>query len=210
MTLAVARILRGGQPVESKQPAAPPDDSARVVRRERAEALLGAQKLLQQAEAQAASILERARRQAQEQQQQAEQRAREQARAELALSWAALRAREAQADQHALDRILEVARMLAERLVHQQLRLAPETIVPMAREAVAQFWHANAITLRACPEDLQVLDAHAQQLGVAASVLRLEADPNLSRGSVRLLTPEGGLQADVAVQLDRLLEALRK
>lgn len=213
MNLPRARIVRDleASPLEGPSCSATIDGSrARVVRREVIDAAHDAALLMQGARQQAGEILERARVEAERQFEDTRQRAREAAAQDAAAACAAQRVREAKADQAASDRIIAIARLLAERLLLEQLRISPELLVPMAREAIAQFWHADAITVRARQADVDVLRAHAAQLGVPASTLVFEADETCTAGSLKVATGQGALDADVGMQLDRLVEALRR
>jgi flagellar biosynthesis/type III secretory pathway protein FliH len=183
---------------------------ARTMHREVAEACLQAERMIEAARLEARAILDRAEAQALQQQEQAKQRGHEEARVELAASWIALRTREARADSNALDRTLSIARLLAERLIGEQIRMSPEVLVTMAREAIAQFWQAESITVRACASDLETLRRHISDLGVPEAALRLEHEAHCSPGSIRVETEQGELDASIGVQLDRLVAALRK
>jgi flagellar biosynthesis/type III secretory pathway protein FliH len=183
---------------------------ARVVRRDAMDSAAEAQRLVDDARQRANEIMERAAAEAQQQFLRARQRAQQAEREEAAAAVAAQRVRDAKADLAASDRILEIARLLAERLLHDQLRAAPEMLMPIAREAITQFWHAHAITVWACAADLDVLRAHMEQLGVAVSALRFELDETCTAGSIRVATEQGALDADIGMQLDRLVEALRR
>lgn len=213
MSLPRARIVRGEEAasLRGSQGSATVDPRrARVVRRETLDSAAEAERLVQSAREAAREMLQRAAAEAEEQYVRARQRAEEAARQDAAAAVAAQRVREAKADVEATDRILEIARLLAERLLHDQLRAAPEMLVPIAREAVSHFWHAEAITVRACATDLEVLRGHAQELGVAAAALRFELDEACTPGSIKVVTGQGGLDADIGMQLDRLVEALRR
>lgn len=215
MTIGRARVVRGegasfaridaGAPTRSE-----PGHGARIVRREIAQAREQAARIVADAEARADTMLALARQEADAMAPGLERQARAGAQAELAEAWAAMRAREARADRDAADRTLSIARLLAERLLRSQLSLAPESLVPMAREALAQFWAAGQVTLRACPQDTSVLKEHLEELGVPAASLRLIEDAERERGSLLVRTSIGELDTDLGVQLDRLVEALRR
>lgn len=213
MSVPGARVLRGEQAAQAECVGkASRDDQARarVVRAELLEATQRAEAIVREARARAELIVQQARAQAQQQADGALEEARAQARAELATSWVRLRAREARADEAAADRSIAVARLLAERVIGQQLSRDPDLLAPMAREALAHFWRAEAITVRACASDIEVLQRHGAQLGVRASILRFELDESCGRGTLRIRTPQGSLDTDVALQLERLVEALRQ
>jgi flagellar biosynthesis/type III secretory pathway protein FliH len=213
MSLGKVRVVRAdeqGHVIERLTAQAPTErSSARVVRSEVSEAMEQAHAILRQARAEAQAIGAEAHAHVQQQAEQARQIARTQAEAELSTQWAALRARAARADEAAMDRTIAIARLLAERILQQQLRMDPEMLIPMAREAVAQFWRSEAIAVHGCSHDIEVLRAHGEQLGAGSSVLSFEVDESCTAGTIRIRTAQGSLDADVAVQLDRLVEALR-
>ena len=212
MNLPRARILRGaaGTPIEAagSEPGAQ-RGSTRAVRREVIDGAAEAARLLDVAREQAREIVEGARAEAAEQLARAVQRAREQAQAQASAALTAVRVREARADEAASERIIQIARLLAERVLHAQLRMAPEMLAAMAREAVAQFWQPQSVTVRACSVDVEVLRAHADELGVPPSALQFVSDDACSPGSIKVVTEQGALDTDVSMQLDRLVEALR-
>jgi flagellar biosynthesis/type III secretory pathway protein FliH len=213
MNLPRARILRGGgvgDLQEVRGTAGMDRGRARVVRRETLEGVAQAERLVRSARQSAKEIVERAAAEAEQQFAGARQRAEEAQREDAAAAVAAQRVRDAKADLAASDRILEIARLLAERLLQDQLRAAPEMLVPIAREAIAQFWRAEAITVRACAADVNVLRAHVEELGAAASALRFEVDETCTAGSIKVATGQGALDANIGMQLDRLVEALRR
>lgn len=183
---------------------------ARVVRREIVQAQEQSAQIVAEAEARAAEILERARRDADAIAVELEQQARSRAQAELAETWVAMRAREARTDRETAERTLSIARLLAERLLRSQLSLSPESLVPMAREAIAQFWTANQVSVRACAQDVAVLQEHIEELGIPAASLRLIEDGQRGPGALLVRTSIGALDTDLGLQLDRLVEALRR
>lgn len=215
MTIHRARVLPAGDAPAATIEAGlitrqEPVRAARVVRREIVQAQELAAQIVADAEARAAAILERARGDADAIAVELEQRARARAQAELAEAWVEMRARQARADREAAERTLSIARLLAERLLRSQLSLTPESILPMAREAIAQFWTANQITVRACARDVAVLAQHLEELGVPPASLRLVEDAQREPGSLLVQTNIGSLDTELGLQLDRLVEALRR
>jgi flagellar biosynthesis/type III secretory pathway protein FliH len=183
-----ARVLQ-------RQEALAHEQAARVLVRAREQA----QALVDCAEREAASILLRA-----------EEEGRANAAATVAAQAVALAAREAAADERALDRTVELAQALAERLLGEALRLAPTRVSALAREALREARGARQIQLFAHTDDAAVLTTCIDALGVDPSIVRIDADPSLARGNLRLVTDIGVLDADLAVELERLALKLRE
>lgn len=183
---------------------------ARIVRREVAESVEESERIVGEAHAKAEAILDGAKAYCEQLQAQTRRETLERGAAELVVAWAALRARQASADEATLDRIIDIARLMAERLIRLELRASPDALVALAREAVAQFWQASQIAVSAHPEDAAVLESRLHELQVASAAVGVYADPTRSRGSLGLSTNIGTLDAEVGAQLDRLVETLRR
>lgn len=182
----------------------------RLVRRELLEARDKGARILLDAERRAAEIVEQAHRDAAAIETELRRHALEDAQAQLAAAWIALRTGQARADRDHAERTLAIARLLAERLLRSQLDLDPTRLVPVAREAIAQFWGAQSVTVRGCPADISVLRDHVDELGVPPASLDLVDDPDRAPGALLIRTRVGELDADLALQLDRLVESLRQ
>ncbi len=140
-------------------------------------------------------------------------RVEEQARADAAAAFAARMLRfasvEARAAERELERALGVARVLAERLLGEELRLDPTRVAELARQALAEAAGARRILVVAHPDDDAILRARLPALGVDTAAVEVRSDPGRSRGAVRVETELGVLDAEIAPQLDRLLDKLR-
>jgi flagellar biosynthesis/type III secretory pathway protein FliH len=204
-----AETLAGGAPVALpvEQKTLP---RGHLVHRVELEAAERAQALIAAAEARAARLVGEAERAAAELRLLAETEARADAAAKIAAHALALRQHEARADERALDRNVELARLLAERLLGESLRVAPEQVVSLAREALAQARGARRITLVAHPEDATLLESSLPGLGLDPAVARVRPDPARTRGNLRIETEIGVLDAELAPQLDRLSLKLRE
>ena len=207
-----ARIVSDAQGATPLSDPTVPDlpQGPRVVRRELLEAREKGARIVRDAERRAAEILEHARHDAAAIETDLRRLALEDAQTQLAAAWIALRAGQARTDRDHAERTLAIARLLAERLLRSQLELDPSRLVPVAREAIAQFWGAQSITGRGCPADLSVLRAHVDALGVPPASLDLVEDPDRAPGALLIRTRIGELDADLALQLDRLVESLRQ
>jgi flagellar biosynthesis/type III secretory pathway protein FliH len=162
----------------------------------RAEARAGA--LVAAAEAEAAALRHRAAAEAQ-----AEVAARFAAR-ELALQ-----ARERKSLEDRFDDVVTVARLLAERLLGEELRLEPARITALARQALTEARGAEPVRVVAHPDDAPLLE-RALRAAELDGVAGIVADATRARGSLRLETELGALDAELAPQLDRLAARLRE
>ena len=162
-----------------------------------AEAKRAAEALVADARAKAASVAQTAAREAAE----AEQ-------AKLAAQHLALRAREERSAEAQLDRSVELARVLAERLLGESLRVDAETVAKLARQALAEAQGARTVRIEAHPDDVVALERHVALLNIAR-VASIVGDATLERGCLRLHTDLGTIDADLRPQLERLAAALR-
>ena len=181
----------------------------RVAPREVVDAAETARALLDRAQKTADELVARAKREAADRRLEVEIEARAEAAARVAAHALALSLRDDQSLERSLDRVVEVARVLAERLLGEALELEPRRIVAIARRALEETRGARRVTVVAHPDDAALIEEAllTLQAGGAATVL---ADPERPRGSLRLDTDIGVLDADLAPQLDRLLPKLRE
>ncbi len=181
-----------------------------LVRREVLEAAERAARLLSDAEASAARIVTDAERAAAELRLRAEAEGRADAAAKVAARALALRHHEARADERALNRSVDLARLLAERLLGESLRVAPEQVVALARQALLEARGARRITVVAHPEDAKILEHSLPALGLDPNTAQVRADAARSRGNLRIETEIGVLDAELSPQLERLSLKLRE
>jgi len=127
----------------------------------------------------------------------------------LAARELAVAAREANAREQHLDDTVALARLLAERLLGETLRVDPARVVALARQALTEARGARNVTVAAHPEDVPLLES-ALRAGELTPPVLVVADPKRQRGSLRLDTELGTLDAELAPQLDRLAEKLRE
>lgn len=211
-----AKVVKGASAV----PLVAPGESegmvshrARVVRHVVVEAERRAQELLTTAEEHVRALVERAEREASAQREQAIEEGRARGYGEVLSRFAALQRIEAAADERGLSRSVELARLLAERLIGASIAVDDDTVTALATQVLSEVRGARQITLYANPNDVTVLQAHTQGSGVLHG-LRLVADETCERGNFRVSTDVGTMQANIGVRLDlltaKLAEALRK
>ncbi len=214
MTVAVGRVIKADGLANAVRFEFEVEDKTlprgHVVRREVLDAAERARTLLVNAEAQAQRIIREAEQGAAELRLRVEAEARADAAAKVAARALALRELESRSDERALDRSVELARLLAERLLGESLRVAPEQVTALAKQALAEARGARRITLLAHPEDAKILEHSLPALGLEPSTAQVRVDPKRARGSLRIETEIGALDAELAPQLERLSLKLRE
>ena len=210
-TLRRARIVRGAAPATAEPVAAERRADARPRRlpREAVDANLLAKATVERARAEARAIVAAAKDEAAGIAAAAAEEAKAAATAKLAGGLLALRALEERRAERDLDRAVELARVLAERLLGEALAADPTRVVALARQALLEARGAKSIVIEAGPLDAETLRHHAVSVGVPEGTLTISIDPNLPRGSLRVHTNLGSLDAKLRTQLERLAGALR-
>ena len=202
--------VEAGTPLPALRLAPRPLPFGRVVAKSVVDASAEAARLLSKARTEAEQLLASAERKAADLRRLAEAEARAEAAAKLAAHALSLATYEAKADERALDRNVALARLLAERLLGTSLAVAPEQVVALARQALAEARGARRLGIVAHPEDAKLLNDSIGSLGVAVETVRIVPDSARARGSLRIETDIGVLDADLAPQLDRLALRLRE
>ena len=182
----------------------------RVVPKALVDASAEATRILARARVEAQTLVAAAERRAADLKLLAEAEARAEASAKLAAHALALATHEAKADERSLERTVSLARLLAERLLGASLAVAPEQVVTLAQQALSEARGARRLSIVAHPEDAQLLSQSLPSLGVAIETVRVVPDGARARGSLRIETDIGVLDADLAPQLDRLALRLRE
>jgi len=133
--------------------------------------------------------------------------AREREVARLAAGFLELREAEARRMERDLDRLVELAVILAERLVGEAIRVEPARVAELAAAAIQEARGARRVRIDACPEDVAALE---ETLGAIGQIADIHADPTLGRGSLVVHTDLGRVDARLQPQLARLAVALRE
>ena len=183
--------------------------SPRRVPREVVDAHDAARAILARAEETAKELVSQARAAASDAVALASEEARQAEVAKLTALFLALRQREEARAEVDLERAINLAVMLSERLVGAALEVRPERIVEMARRALEEARGARKVTITAHPLDAEALRSKLEELGFSKGALEIRTDLDLSRGSLSLHTDLGSLDARLNPQLDRLAAALR-
>lgn len=210
MTIERARIIKGAfanAPTSAAQDT-PRVDLARRIPRATVDGVAEAERIVREAKAQAARLLDEARAAVAKVQSEAAIEARRGEIARVAAELVTVRALEEQRRERELDRTVELAVLLAERLVGEALRVDPARIATLASEALRETRGARKLRIEAHPEDVATLTEALGLLGAhAAEVLGSE---ELGRGSLIVQTELGRLDARLEPQLMRLADALKE
>jgi flagellar assembly protein FliH len=188
--------------------AAPP--RPRIIARSIAEARLEARALLDRARDEAQQILSRAEAAANDLILQQNARARADALCLVVGEALELRKRQAELVNSVLDRSVDFATLLAERLLGEELALAPERVRALARQALTEAAGARHAIVVAHPRDAAELRSGLHSLGSLLDSIGIEDDDTLARGHIRVETELGVIEADLRGQLTRLATQLRK
>jgi flagellar assembly protein FliH/type III secretion protein L len=174
------------------------------------EAEARAREIVQAAEQRATRLVAAAERESASVRLRAEEVGRANGAAALAAKGVALAAAEASTDARQLDRVTELARVLAERLLGEALALEPARVAALARQVLVEARTARSVTFVAHPGDAEELGSLVQECLGRGAPARVEVDPGRPRGSVRVVTEAGELDGELAPQLARLAERLRE
>jgi flagellar assembly protein FliH len=84
--------------------------------------------------------------------------------------------------------------LIASRILARELRITPDSILAMTREAVSEVTHAKSARIRVNPFDLPVLEEHKSAIMAASASLReleIIEDPDILAGCV--IESDGGV-----------------
>jgi flagellar biosynthesis/type III secretory pathway protein FliH len=211
MTIARARIIKGRKPAATDATTRPRDASApiaRVVPRVSMEAREEAARIVADARAKAEALVLEARANAARLAAESAREAREREVAKVAAELLVVRAAEERRRTQEIDRTIEIARLLAERVIGEGLRIEPERIAVLATEALRETRGARQVRIEASPEDVAPLEATLAELGVEVAAITPSSE--LGRGSLVVHTELGRVDARLEPQLARLSGALRE
>jgi flagellar assembly protein FliH len=166
------------------------------------------QRLLHQAEAQALALVHQAEQEALTLRQQALTAGRAEAGAMLV----AAGHRAQQTIEEAQSQLTRLAVNIAEKLLGEQLRLEPETVLQIVRQALRVGATSRRLTLRVHSADLALVEGALADLkgNTEAEVLLAQADPTVERGGCLLDTDLGQIDGQLSTQLKAIAEALQK
>lgn len=107
--------------------------------------------------------------------------------------------------------VLQLAIGIASRVIQRMVKSDPEIAVGQLEMALELLGKATAVTVSCSPDDRDLIAANMpvvlERLGTALDVT-LVVDPHMSRGGVVVRVSEGGVDATIETQMDRIAEAL--
>src|SRR5690606_37733106 len=106
------------------------------------------------------------------------------------------------------DAVVELARLLAERIVGHTLAVSDEALRSWASTVIQEARGARSVHLIAAPEDAERLHELARELTDEDREVSVSANPELARGAFRVETELGALEASIERALDVLVGAL--
>ena len=111
-------------------------------------------------------------------------------------------------DQQVANRLLATAVEIASQMLRQSLRIKPELLLPVVREAVATLYpHGGHPTLFAHPDDAALIRTHlGEQL--AHSNWRIIDDASLSAGGCRVEVGASEVDATLETRWRRVIDAI--
>lgn len=204
-----AKVIKGPSAAAAEPLVQEPRDRARVLRRALVEASERAESVLAQAEQRARELTREAERAASNLRSSAADEGRARGYAEALARLALVGRLEAEADERGLERTIEIARILAERLIGTALTTDPSVVAGLAAQVLTEVRGARQAKLYVHPADESSLREQ-----VDASGLSIVADPACGRGDFRVVTDVGTIDAKLGERLDllvvKLSDALRK
>lgn len=210
MALSRGRVIRGdgGATVTVGDTVTLPAQG-RVITKRLVDAEREGTRLVEEAKAEAARLVAEARHAMTTAREDAEKEGKAAGVAALAAHWIKTREDEARADAATEIRVIDTARALAERLLGRELLATPETVVHLARVALAAATRARRVTIKAHPDDVVALKAASLGDLLEGKAVDIVVDESRGLGCLRIETDIGVLDGDLGPQLDRLVAALR-
>lgn len=111
--------------------------------------------------------------------------------------------------------VVQLAIRMAEKILRRRLEEDPGVLLPMLEEALATLrsYQSGQVRVRVHPADREAIEQRRSEAAARDSrwrALELVADDKLERGSLRVETDFGTIEADVATQLAAIEAAFRR
>lgn len=108
------------------------------------------------------------------------------------------------------DGLLRLAFDIAKKIIGIEIERTPDVVVNIARGALKRLSERDQITIRVCPNDLDVLRSHRDAFLHEADLsdLRIIADPRVTRGGVIVETDGGSIDGRIDAQLSVAQDAI--
>lgn len=166
--------------------------------------------IIAEARRQAEQIQIRAQQAADDIRLQAEARARAEALALVVSQAVQFAKRETQRAKSSLDQAVDLATLLAERLLGEELKVAPARVSNLAQQALREAAGARRVTIVANPADAAQLRATLTPASTELEDIQIKEELGLAPGHLRVETELGVIEAELKGQLRRLATQLRK
>ncbi|MCU0575352.1 MAG: F0F1 ATP synthase subunit delta [Desulfobacterota bacterium] len=109
------------------------------------------------------------------------------------------------------DQVIEILVLIAERIIHREIQISPDTILDTIRQACNHLAETEEIRIRLHPSDFEyirdierILSRHLTGKGN----LHFSEDSSLDRGGVVIHTEFGEIDASIRSQIDHMKEVL--
>jgi flagellar assembly protein FliH len=113
--------------------------------------------------------------------------------------------------------LVQLAMRVAEKVIHREVRLDEESVVPCVRRAVDMMFQAGRVRLELNEQDAAVIERYARQASGAfrsLPAMEIVTVAGIERGGCRVNSESGEVDVTIATQLriieDTLLEAARE
>jgi flagellar biosynthesis/type III secretory pathway protein FliH len=111
--------------------------------------------------------------------------------------------------ERAENEIAQLAGVLAQRIIGEELSLDPEKQVTLACQVLRDVGGAERVTIYAAPDSVAVLQQGLCRLEATISArIEVVPDSNLTRGDLRIDTDIGSIDARLGTQLSYLVAAI--
>jgi flagellar assembly protein FliH len=209
----VSKIIKGGGPPQVRDDQDP--NAVKVIEREVLLAHGEARTIVDSARSRARAIVEEAEREAEA----LRSAAREEGHARGLAEWEHRILAVGDAVRERVDAsrqdVVHLAIRMAEKILRRRLEEDPGVLLPMLEEALATLrsYQSGQVRVRVHPSDREAIEQRRSEAAARDSrwrALDLVADDKLERGSLRVETDFGTIEADVTTQLAAIEAAFRR
>jgi flagellar assembly protein FliH len=109
--------------------------------------------------------------------------------------------------------VLALSLAIAKKVVHAEIQVNPKVVVQIIRACISQLANRDRVTVRINPSDYNHVAEYKESLAKEAAgvkTLTFEADPSIPRGGARVETEFGDLDARISRQLEQVEKILRQ
>ena len=109
--------------------------------------------------------------------------------------------------------VLALALAIARKVVHGEIEVNPDVVIRNIRACMGQLANKDKVTVRINPSDYNHVAAYRDNLAEDAAGVRtlaFEADPSIPRGGARVETDFGELDARIDQQLEQIEKSLKQ